>query len=435
MPPSRSPSSSQHQRNDGTPHKSRGDADYAGAIFVQSRSRPRGAGPFAPLLTASGWASASQNRWGDGWVVTRDGVLSAAQAQASATSQNDEVTLGRSSRLPDVAVTLVKDIRSAARCTFGRRHPGERPWAHRRVPFVWQRHDPFDTTGIRIASELSVPLVMAVHALHVDEAAGWGVQRPVWGRWMRQYGELRLINRADLISCVSEEVASLVRDALPGRATEVVVVANGIDRARFRRDESAGAETRKRLDIPPGAFVVGWHGSFRKFHGLDDLLRAYALARPQLPEARVLLVGHGSYRARLLALAEDLGIAGEVVSPGEVLFSEVPAYLSAMDAAVTLTDTPQHFHYSPLKLREYHSCGVPVIASRAGELQALRDREEALLVDTGDKASLASAMIDLSSDSGLRQRMVERGVALVARHSWSAKLDELLAHLRERSIL
>lgn len=408
---------------------------YDGAIFVQSRPRPRGAGPFAPLLTAAGWAGASEKRWGSGWVVTRAGVLSAAQARSVATSANDEVALGWSSRLPDVGVTLTKDVRGAVRASFQAPELKERPWAAQRVPFVWQRHDPFDKAGFGIAAEHDVPLVMAVHAILVDEAAGWGVKRPGWGRWMRTYGEIRLMARSDLIACVSEEVADLVRVAIPARSEDVVVVGSGIDLAHFQSDAAAGADVRARLGIPPDAFVIGWHGSFRKFHGLEDFLQAFVLIRPKLPESRVLLVGHGAHRAGLLSLAEELGIQDSVISPGEVAFDEMPAFLSAMDVGLTLTDEKQHFHYSPLKLREYQSCGVPVIVSRAGELGSLRDREDAMVVEAGDHAALGDALVELAGSPELRARLAARGAALVQRESWDAKLDELLAALRQRRMV
>ncbi len=228
-----------------------------GAVFVQMRTRPPGAGPFAPLLTAAGWADASRRRWGSGWVVTAGGARTPAEARAMASVAGDESVLGFTNRLPQGVVTLAKDVRAAVRGVVGNvSAPLNGPWHGRRVPFVWQRHDAFQTAGRAIARRLRCPLVMAVHAIHVDEARGWGVNRPVWGEVLRR-GELRLIGAGDVIACVSEEVAQTVRVALPRRANDVIVIGSGIDAGHFRREAAAGARVRKALGIASDATVIG----------------------------------------------------------------------------------------------------------------------------------------------------------------------------------
>lgn len=408
---------------------------FDGAVFVQMRTRPPGAGPFAPLLTAAGWADASRRRWGDGWVVTAQGPRAPAEARAMASVADDEAVLGFTTRLPQGAVTLVKDVRAAARGVVGNlRAPLRGPWRGQRIPFVWQRHDAFQTAGQALARRLSCPLVMAVHAIHVDEASGWGVKRPVWGDLLRR-GELRLISAGDVIACVSEEVATTVKRALPRRAGDVVVIGSGIDAAHFRRDAADGARVRAALGIADDAFVIGWHGSFRKFHGLDTLVAAFAGVLRREPRARLLLVGHGVHRARILEQAQELGIRDQVKSPGEVPYGDIPSYLSAMDIGAVLADPKDAFHYSPLKLYEYQASGMPVVASRAGELQHLADGEQALLVDAGNVTQLEDAILRLADDRGLGQRLAKNSKVVVEKHTWDGKLGELVKALQERRMM
>ena len=408
---------------------------YDGAVFVQMRTRPPGAGPFAPMLTAAGWAEASERKWGAGWVLTGSGCLSPVEARRQASRANDEGVLGRTRMLPQPLVTFTKDARAIAMGLVAARAGARGPWDTARVPFVWQRHDAFQQAGIEVADRLGCPLVMAVHAIHVDEAAAWGVRRPLWGRALRYFGELRLLAKADLIACVSPQVAEQVMRYLPGRAKDVVVIGSGIDQQHFRRDAARGQAVRSQLGIPQTSFVFGWHGSFRKFHGLDCLIQAFADARARLPQSHLLLVGHGVHRARLMALAESLGVADFVICPGEIPYDDIPAYLSAMDAGAVLADPGDHFHYSPLKLLEYQASGLPVIASAAGEMKSLKDGMDALVVAPGVTGELANALVRVASSPGLRTTIAANGGELCRRHTWDSKLDELMAELAGRDLL
>jgi glycosyltransferase involved in cell wall biosynthesis len=348
---------------------------------------------------------------------------------------DDEAVLGFTSQLPQGAVTLAKDVRAAARGVLSNlRAPVRGPWHGRRVPFVWQRHDAFQTAGQGLARRLGCPLVMAVHAIHVDEASGWGVKRPVWGDVLRR-GELRLISAGDVIACVSDEVATTVKRALPRRTDDVVVIGSGIDAAHFRRHDDERARIRAAVGLDDDAFVIGWHGSFRRFHGLDVLVAAFARVLRSEPRARLLLVGHGVHRARILEQADALGVRDQVKSPGEVPYAEIPSYLSAMDVGLVLADPHDSFHYSPLKLYEYQSSELPVIASRAGELKQLIDGQQALLVDAGDVDQLEAAIIRLARQRDLGRALASASRKVVEQHTWDSKLSDLVEALRARKLI
>ncbi|MDT9688522.1 glycosyltransferase [Streptomyces sp. P9(2023)] len=122
-------------------------------------------------------------------------------------------------------------------------------------------------------------------------------------------------------------------------APRIEVVPNGIDRARFRFDEDARRLTRKLLDLPEDAFVVGGVGRLAPGKRFDRLVRAVA----SVPRARLLLVGEGPERERLLAVARECGAADRVLLTGacedppapDSAGPDLPALLAAMDAFVS----------------------------------------------------------------------------------------------------
>jgi glycosyltransferase involved in cell wall biosynthesis len=100
-----------------------------------------------------------------------------------------------------------------------------------------------------------------------------------------------------------------------------------------------------------------------------------------------------------------------------------------MDVAVVSARPDAGFHYSPLKLREYMACGVPVVAPRLGEIpRTVHDGVDALLYPAGDTHVLADQVLRLHEDAALRAELATRGRELVlATATWDVRLEELLA--------
>ncbi|OII70489.1 glycosyltransferase [Streptomyces sp. CC77] len=129
---------------------------------------------------------------------------------------------------------------------------------------------------------------------------------------------------------VSDTVARRLAD-WGVRPSRVRVVPNGIDAARFAYDEAARHATRRRLGLPPDAYVVGGGGRLAPGKRFDTLLHAL----PELPpDVRLLIVGEGAERSRLARLAASRGVTDRVVWAGAVGAGELPGLLSAMDVFV-----------------------------------------------------------------------------------------------------
>jgi glycosyltransferase involved in cell wall biosynthesis len=317
-----------------------------------------------------------------------------------------------------VVKTALKDARDWRRAHKFHVDPSG-PWNGADVACVWQRHELYASAGPRLARALGVPSVVFVPAPLVWQARQWGVRRPGWGRWVELAGEQAPLRKADVVACGSEAVAVEVR-RLGIDDRRIVVTPTGVDpdvfAARIDRDA-----VRRRLGVD-GRFVAGWIGSFRKFHALDYAVDALA----GIDGATLLLVGDGPERARVEQLAHSRGV--DVRATGTVAHDEIPAHLAAMDVALVVAAPDRSFHYSPLKLAEYLSAGVPVIAPSAGELPAqLHDEVDALLVPAGDRDALAAALRRLRDEPATRERLA-RGARAAADHwSWDRSVARVLA--------
>ncbi|MFJ9028978.1 glycosyltransferase [Streptomyces sp. NPDC102274] len=160
------------------------------------------------------------------------------------------------------------------------------------------------------------------------------------------------------------------------RPDRIHVVPNGIEVGRFAFDETARRAARARLGIPEDAFVVGGVGRLTASKRFDRLVRAVA----ELPGVRLLLVGEGPERDRLLRLAREGGAADRILLHGSCQDPppppaalprqhgpDLPSLLAAMDVFVSTS----HDEAFGLAVVEGLAAGLPVLHVTCPALQDL----------------------------------------------------------------
>jgi glycosyltransferase involved in cell wall biosynthesis len=391
-------------------------------------------GPVAGWLNAAGWVTAAAQLGYRTTVISTVGLVDPLILRQSGSQPRVALSprARLKSKLPLPIKTAVKDIREWIRSrNFARVVDlAELPVAP--VAFVWQRHELFQSAGAAVARRLGCPFVLYVPAPKVWEAHSWGVRRPGWEAIVQRFGDLGPLRQADIVACVSEEVADeVVRLGID--PCRIVVTPSTVDTELFNPDIN-GTDARRRYSLD-GRFVVGWTGSFRSFHGLDLLLDAISEAKQQLPEIVAMLVGDGPERSRLETEVRRRGLEGEVRFTGNLPQTEVPEVLSTFDVAIVSSRANQPFHYSPLKMWEYLATARAVVAPSVGSLQRLLEHGvNAILVEPGNVHSLADAITRLAGNPSLRLRLGRAGRELAEAASWTHQLKTVIGRLESPPI-
>jgi glycosyltransferase involved in cell wall biosynthesis len=120
----------------------------------------------------------------------------------------------------------------------------------------------------------------------------------------------------------------------------------------------------------------------------ETLLRAFARVRAQRP-CRLMILGQGRARERLLALAAELGVAKDFALPGFV--PEPYAFMAHAD----LFAFTSRWEGLGFVIIEALAVGTPVVATDcpSGPREILQDGRIGPLVPVGDAAALAAAML------------------------------------------
>src|SRR5204863_8855910 len=199
------------------------------------------------------------------------------------------------------------------------------------------------------------------------------------------------------------------------------VVPNGVNPDRFAPNQKPSLPTAAE------SLTVGFAGSMKPWHGLENLLEAFARLHQRLPASRLLLVGDGSGREPLAAAASARGLGKAVQFTGAVPANEVPGLLASMDVAVAPYPNLPNFYFSPLKVYEYMAAGLPVVVSNIGQLGKLINHGvNGLLVPAGDAGALAHALVRLRNEPLLRARLGEAARACILHeHTWEKVVDRI----------
>jgi D-inositol-3-phosphate glycosyltransferase len=215
----------------------------------------------------------------------------------------------------------------------------------------------------------------------------------------------------------------------------ISVVAPGVNTGIFAPTD--GADLRRRLGIGADEKVILFTGRLERLKGVEILVHALAAildGRTQR-DVRLLVLGadssngireagvHGGERARLEALAVEIGVDDRVDFLGTVPHEDLPAYYSLADVCAV----PSYSESFGLVAIEAQACGTAVVASRIGGLrQLVLDGITGVTVPSHEPVAWAEALRHVIDDPQARRVMGSAARQLAQAYSWETSADLLL---------
>ena len=296
------------------------------------------------------------------------------------------------------------------------------------IDAIYERYSLWSWSGLQFARDRNLPFILEVNAPLVKEQATW---RELSLQPIAAGLERLLMREADAISVPASGLRPHI-ETVAERRRGVHVLPNGVDLALFRHPQPPPEALRARLQ---GRFVVAFLGSLKPWHGIENLCRAFRKLRARVPAAHLLVIGDGPMLGYLEKTAAELG--GDAITlTGPVAHHAVPGLLAL--AAVGVAPYPQleDFYFCPLKVIEYLTAGLPVVASDLGDMAKLvAHGRTGLLVPPGDALALADALIELHDDPRQRAKLGERARRRAEeKHSWEVSAQRVEGLIFEAAV-
>jgi glycosyltransferase involved in cell wall biosynthesis len=229
------------------------------------------------------------------------------------------------------------------------------------------------------------------------------------------YKGLRFLERrthrtADHVISTNESYRQIAIDRSGKDPADVTVVRTGPDPARLRRGEPDEAQKRGHK------YLAAYIGVMGPQDGVDIVVRAADVIVHEMKREDIAftLIGKGDCFEELVALGNELGLAGHVEFTGRAPDDLVKKVMSTADIGLSPDPmNPLNDLSTMNKTMEYMAFELPVVAFDLRETKVSAADAATYVKPTGDATrdirDYAQAIVDLIGDADLRARMGQLG--------------------------
>jgi len=264
-----------------------------------------------------------------------------------------------------------------------------------------------------------IPLVGTINDYYPAccPATPWSL-KPYYSDWISRWAYWRAVRLAEpaayrkmaALAANSLYVKDIISTAYRLDPERVEVINYGIDKIE--------PTDPVRLEGEPSILFVG--ANFQR-KGLGQLLRAVARVKRSKPNVALYVVGNDPRRGAMEEFARRLGVADNVEFLGGKPNEEVRKLKPDIFAMPSLIEG------FGIVFLEFMLAGVPVIGGRTGgTVELIEDGENGFTVKPGDAQELASKILRLTDERGLRERLIRKGVETASRYTIDRMVDGTL---------
>jgi glycosyltransferase involved in cell wall biosynthesis len=242
--------------------------------------------------------------------------------------------------------------------------------------------------GLPFAWLTGVPARIATHRGEIENFPKW---REKFHSWMINAG---IANRLIAVSEQTRQKA-IAEGVKPERVSVILSGIKPLDTLSVNRDE-----VRKELGLAPTDIFLLAVGRLMVQKGHDVFIQAISMVIESFPGIKAGICGDGPLRPQLESQIDALGLSSRVKLLG--MRGDISPFLSAADIFVL----PSRWEGLSRALLEAMASGLPSVATRVdGAQEVITNGVHGLLVHPDNPDELASSIIQLSENTGLRKRI------------------------------
>ncbi|MGI6078573.1 MAG: glycosyltransferase [Fastidiosipilaceae bacterium] len=174
------------------------------------------------------------------------------------------------------------------------------------------------------------------------------------------------LKRMNGVIAINEKVKQAYTERYPFLEGKISVIpGSGVDLDIFRPLDRL--KIRKDLGFNCDDVIILFVGRIEKIKNIDLLISSFALLNEKVQNTKLLIAGRGGERSHLESLVRTLNLDDKISFVGEVSPDKIPAIYNCADI-FALTS---HSESSPTVVREALACGVPVVTTDVGDVNAI----------------------------------------------------------------
>lgn len=273
---------------------------------------------------------------------------------------------------------------------------------------------PLGTVALIMSKILKFKYGVFIHGTDIAYA-----QKQARKRWLAKI----ILKKADKVICNSRYTAELVEKFI-GDKSKVWVVNPGVDPTLTLPLRRRGNHAKKyNLDDKIVLFTIC---RLIKRKGVDKAIEALPAVLKEAPNLVYVVAGEGEDKDYLCHLAQKA--QGRVVFLGKISEEEKWAWLDLCDIFIMPTrEEDGNFDGFGIVYLEANLAGRPVIAGNSGGVrEAVEDGVSGLLVDPESTEEIKNAIIKLTRDKDLREKLGQQGrERAIKNFSWEKQAEKI----------
>jgi len=264
-------------------------------------------------------------------------------------------------------------------------------------------HQPFSLgwEAKKFAKKLDVPMVFTYHIKFEDYYHYIFLVPKVVSQKIIKWFVSRYLKQCDAIIAPSSAIKKQLFDS--GVKKSVFVIPSGINIDHFAKDSGKRDEIRNKYGVKQNEVLLITASRVVPEKNIDFLVRSFAIIRKIRKDAKLMIVGEGSFRDELDVLVKELGLEESVIFTGLLDKTGMIAHYQASDIFVfaSLTET------QGLVAVEAMAAGLPVVAVKASGIEdMIKSGQDGILTDNKED-NFAENAIRVIEDMELRKKMSE----------------------------
>ncbi|MBD3287787.1 glycosyltransferase [candidate division KSB1 bacterium] len=291
-----------------------------------------------------------------------------------------------------------------------------------KIDLIYERYalNTFATT--LFARSKSIPIFH-----EINDATGIDRVRKHKAEIIARYIESKIFKHSTALITISSKFREIIiQKGIP--AYKISVSPNAVDETVFDPVLYNG-NLKNKLKINE-QLVIGFIGSFEKWHGLEIMVNIVPHFLQNFPDAHFIFIGNGFALPKVKNDLHGKGLEKKLTFIDHVPHKEIPEYLKIMDVGIIPNS---NIYGSPMKLFEYMSMEVvSVVPDLPPILEIVRDQLNGIVFKRRQSDDLLQKLLLICQNKALRQKLGRTARKhVLTKHLWKYNANQIIQLYQE----